>query len=77
MKRYKKIQKITIFIILFIAIIFTSGCQSKNLNEVKNETQVKSYESGNKSQSEIHFIDTGNSDAILIKQGNKAGFKSE
>ena len=36
MKRYKKIQKITIFIILFIAIIFTSGCQSENLKEVKN-----------------------------------------
>nr|WP_250675326.1 ComEC/Rec2 family competence protein [Paeniclostridium ghonii]MCM0167455.1 MBL fold metallo-hydrolase [Paeniclostridium ghonii] len=72
MKKYKKIRKITISIIMFIAILFVSGCQSEGLEEVRNETQVKSYGSANSSQAELHFINTGNSDAILIKQGDKA-----
>lgn len=72
MKNYKKICKVTISIVLFASIIFISGCQSNDISEVRNETQVKSYESSGISQAELHFINTGNSDAILIKQGDNA-----
>lgn len=80
---FKKINKIGIPLILTFLLVLMTGCESKNTSEIKNKTEVKSYSneiengkninsnSDNK-EAELHFIDTGNSDAILIKQGDKA-----
>ncbi|CEQ19933.1 beta-lactamase [[Clostridium] sordellii] len=74
-RNIKKI--ITSFIATFV-IVSMAGCTSNDSKEVKSNTQVKSYnqESETKNtdskEAQLHFIDTGNSDAILIKQGDKA-----
>lgn len=44
-------------IFIILLICFSAGCQ---------------FSEEQKAEAEIHFIDTGNSDAILIKQGNQA-----
>ncbi|MGL5756511.1 MAG: ComEC/Rec2 family competence protein [Paraclostridium sp.] len=76
-----KIKKICIPLIFVFVLVLMTGCESKDTLEVKSKTDVKSYNNENENntnsnsentESELHFIDTGNSDAILIKQGDKA-----
>ena len=56
---------------LFTAIAFlVSGCSSQAID--RNNTKVESNDNqnskaNNSTTTEVHFIDTGNSDAILIK----------
>ena len=74
LKNFRKV--ITPMIILFV-IISISGCSKDKISEVKNKTNVKAYNNENllnteNQEAQLHFINTGNSDAILIKQGNQA-----
>lgn len=75
-------------VLLALCSILVTGCSSKepskDLNktqDIENPTKVESVTDENTitddtqvnaQTSEIHFIDTGNSDAILIKQGDKS-----
>ena len=74
LKKFRKV--ITPMIIIFV-IISISGCSKDKITEVKNKTNVKAYNNENllnteNQEAQLHFINTGNSDAILIKQGNQA-----
>lgn len=75
-------------VLVALCSILVTGCSSKDSNkdssktqDVENPTKVESITDENNIESdtqsntqisEIHFIDTGNSDAILIKQGDKS-----
>ena len=65
MKR-KKLNFLVISAITSLALIF-AGCSSTNNKENKNPNNKTSIENIASKNSEIHFINTGNSDAILIK----------
>ena len=74
LKKFRKV--ITPMIIIFV-IISISGCSKDKITEVKNKTNVKAYNNENllnteNQEAQLHFINTGNSDAILIKQGNQS-----
>jgi competence protein ComEC len=79
----KKIKKVIAPILISFVFILMVGCASNNTSEVKNKTDVKAYNneteintenlsSSESEQAKLHFINTGNSDAILIKKGDKA-----
>ena len=65
MKR-KKFNLLVISAITSLALIF-AGCSSTSNKENKAPNNKTSIESTTSKNSEIHFINTGNSDAILIK----------
>ena len=70
LKKFRKV--ITPMIIIFV-IISISGCSKDKITEIKNKANVKAYNNENllnteNQEAQLHFINTGNSDAILIKQ---------
>ncbi|MDF2596085.1 MAG: fold hydrolase [Clostridia bacterium] len=52
-------------VLLSMIVLLNTGCQSPG-------QQKETYREIDWKQAEIHFIDTGSSDAILIKQGDQA-----
>lgn len=75
-------MKTNLLVIMLICSLLLGGCskdkvdtvlESNTTNVESNlEKEVEELEEVENVESEIHFINTGNSDAILIKQGDKS-----
>lgn len=70
--KYLIISIVVLMIVAFIGCGGTDNSQEQDINNTQGETILQSENNGEFTESEIHFIDTGNSDSILIKQGEKA-----
>lgn len=68
------LKRISCMLLIMTLGFIQIGCQEKNNKEQNNPQVIKEYNEENISSSnaELHFINTGNSDAILIKQDGKA-----
>lgn len=70
----KLLKKLYCLLLIVILGYTQIGCKSEDIKDKSNPQVVKESSAKNISgkSAELHFIDTGNSDAILIKQDGKA-----